>query len=469
MSNYNGFNEDETNKYDEGSENQNIVNEVNKEENFVNEEGKREEVFNEESNKEERFNEESSIDEKNDVFEGEYKVYYPNYTEYSNYEEVKAKPNKLKRAASFVAIALVSSLVTGSVVGGGLYYKFSNDLKQVTATASKNSTLAMTKVALPKGSAVTDVAKKVAPSVVGIRVSNTSTRLDMFGQQQQSQQGDEGSGVIIDKDGYIMTNYHVVSVADPKTSNGKNMTIEVFLSDKRQAKAKFVGGDEQDDLAVIKVDLSDLPVAELGDSSQLEAGETAVAIGNPLGMDFAGSVTVGVISSVERTMDVGGKTMKLIQTDAAINPGNSGGALVNSQGQVIGINSVKISASGVEGLGFAIPINVAKPIVDQLKMFGYVKGRPYVGISGIAVTDAMARAYNVPVGVYIQEVASPSAAQDAGLQKGDIITSMDGKDIKTVADIDAVKKAHKSGDKVEMKYDRNGKTITTNLTFTEEK
>jgi len=457
MSNYNGFNEDETNKYDEESTNQNIFNEESKEENFV--------------------NEESSMDEKHDVFEGEYKVYYNDDTTYANKEEVKAKPHKVKRAASFVAIALVSSLITGSVVGGGLYYRFSNDLKQVAATASKNNTsitaitkpAGVTQVSLPKGSAVTDVAKKVAPSVVGIRVSNTSTRLDMFGQQQQSEQGGEGSGVVIDKDGYIMTNYHVVSIADPKAGSSKNTTIEVFLPDKRQAKATFVGGDEQNDLAVIKIDLTDLPVAELGDSSQIEAGETAIAIGNPLGMDFAGSVTVGVISSVERTMDVEGKTMKLIQTDAAINPGNSGGALANSQGQVIGINTVKISASGVEGLGFAIPMNTAKPIVDQLKMFGYVKGRPYVGISGMAVTEAMSRAYNVPVGVYVQTVAASSGAANAGLQKGDILISMGGKEIKTVADIDAVKKQHKSGDTVEIKLDRDGKTITTNLTFTEDK
>jgi len=384
---------------------------------------------------------------------------------------------KFKNARAFVAIALVSSLVTASAVGGGLYYKFSNDLNQIQATLTKNntaktassSTAGVTQVSLPKGSAVTDVVKNVAPAVVGIRVTNTSTSINIFGQQQQSQQGGEGSGVIIDKDGYIMTNYHVVSEADPKVSGSKNTTVEVFLQDKRQAKATFVGGDEQNDLAVIKVDLTDLPVAELGDSSTLQAGETAIAIGNPLGMEFAGSVTVGVISSVERTMDVDGKSMKLIQTDAAINPGNSGGALVNSQGQVVGINSVKISMTGVEGLGFAIPINVAKPIVDQLKMFGYVKGRPYIGISGMAVTDAIAKAYNVPVGIYVQTVEASSGAANAGLQRGDIITSVDGKEIKQMSDLDEVKKAHKAGDTVEMKIDRNGKTITTNLTFTEQK
>lgn len=385
---------------------------------------------------------------------------------------------RFKNARAYVAIALISSLVTASAVGGGLYYKFSNDINQLQATMNKNtafnktassSTSGVKQVALQSGSAVTDVVKNVAPSVVGIRVTNTSTSMNIFGQQQQSQQGGEGSGVIIDKDGYIMTNYHVVSAADPKVSGSKNTTVEVFLSDKRQAKATFVGGDEQNDLAVIKVDLTDLPVADLGDSSTLQAGETAIAIGNPLGMEFAGSVTVGVISSVERTMDVDGKSMKLIQTDAAINPGNSGGALVNSQGQVIGINSVKISATGVEGLGFAIPVNVAKPIVDQLKMFGYVKGRPYIGISGMEVTDAISKAYNVPVGFYVQTVEAASGAANAGIQRGDIITSMDGKDIKTLSDLDEVKKAHKAGDTVEVKYDRNSKTITANITFTEQK
>lgn len=384
---------------------------------------------------------------------------------------------RFKNARAFVAIALVSSLITASAVGGGLYYKFSNDLNKIQASVSNNTTTAksststsgVTQVSLPKGSSMTDVVKKVAPSVVGIRVTNTSTNINIFGQQQQSQQGGEGSGVIIDQNGYIMTNYHVVSEADPKVSGSKNTTVEVFLQDKRQAKATFVGGDEENDLAVIKVDLTNLPVAELGDSSTLEAGEPAVAIGNPLGMEFAGSVTAGIISSPERTMDVEGKSMKLIQTDAAINPGNSGGALVNSLGQVVGINSVKISMTGVEGLGFAIPINVAKPIVDQLKMFGYVKGRPYVGISGMDVTDAISKAYNVPVGIYVQAVDAASGAANAGLQRGDIITSADGKDVKTMTDMDEIKKAHKAGDTIQIKYDRNGKSITANLTFTEQK
>lgn len=165
----------------------------------------------------------------------------------------------------------------------------------------------------------------------------------------------------------------------------------MFLLDGIQAKATYIGGDSKNDLTVIKIELDNLPVAELGDSSQLEVGERAVAIGNPLGMEFAGSVTAGVVSALDRKVTADDKTLNLIQTDVAINPGNSGGALVNSQGKVIGINTIKISVAGVEGLGFAIPINDAKPIINQLIMFGYVKGRPFIGISGREITETIAK------------------------------------------------------------------------------
>jgi len=184
-------------------------------------------------------------------------------------------------------------------------------------------------------------------------------------------------------------------------------------------------------------------------------------------MEFAGSVTVGVISALNRTIDKEG--LDLIQTDAAINPGNSGGALVNSQGQVIGINSAKIADTGIEGLGFAIPINDAKPIVDQLKMFGYVKGRPFIGISGQDITETISEAYGLPVGIYITDVTEGSGADKAGLMRGDILTSLDGKEVKSLNDLDAIKKGYMAGDTVKVTIVRDGVKKTLSLTFSEEK
>ena len=310
---------------------------------------------------------------------------------------------------------------------------------------------------------IAEIAKKVSPAIVGIKISVPSSS-----RYYSTATKSEGSGIIFTTDGYIMTNYHVVEYADPKLNVSK-ATIEVYLPDKRQAKATFVGGDSENDLAVIKINLNDLPVAALGDSSSLEVGELAVAIGNPLGIEFAGSVTAGIISALNRQVNTGDKSMNLIQTDAAINPGNSGGALVNSKGEVIGINSVKISESGIEGLGFAIPMNTAKPIIDQLKTYGYVRGKPLLGISVQEVTQNIASMYDWPVGLYIAQVSSGGAAEKAGIKKGDILTSLDGQKVKTMSDLDAIKKLHKAGDSVKAVIWRNGQSITVNLVFSEAK
>ena len=339
-------------------------------------------------------------------------VIAPEYTE--------ARHKKKSNFKTYISLVLATSIITSAAVGGSLYFKFSGDLQKQSALIEKAGIVAdagkigakggILQTALENGSPVTEIAKKLGPSIIGIRMTVDTPQTDIFGQDSGSSQAEE-SGVILSQDGYIMTNYHVVSYADPKSGASDKTTLDVFLPDKRQAKAKFIGGDEQNDLAVIKVDLKGLPVAELGDSSKLEVGELAVAIGDPLGMEFAGSVTVGVVSALNRTVDVEDRTLSLIQTDAAINPGNSGGALVNSAGQVIGINTVKISVSGVEGLGFAIPINTAKPIIDQLMMFGYVKGRPLMGISGKDLTDTIAQEYGLPLGVYVMDVTEEAAPQ----------------------------------------------------------
>lgn len=409
-----------------------------------------------------------------------------NYTKSKNYPynyEDSYNMYRKSRGSLFKSISLflVGGIVVSSIVGGGLYYKFTNDMNIITAQLqqqindnTKNSSVinisnGTRNIALPTGSSVTQIAKKVGPSIVGIRMVTQGMNNWYFNDEESNQTKAEGSGIIVSNDGYIMTNYHVVQYADPKSSKSKSTTLEVFLADKRQVKAKFIGGDAKNDLAIIKIEADNLVAAELGDSSTLEVGEVAVAIGNPLGLEFQGSVTAGVISALNRTVSVEDKTMNLIQTDAAINPGNSGGALVNSRGEVIGINTVKISVSGVEGLGFAIPVNDAKPIIDQLMLFGYVKGRPFIGISGREITKEIATQYDLPEGIYILEVSAESGASKAGIQKGDILVAMDGKDVKTMKDVDAVKKLHKAGDTVNVKVVRNGATLNLQLTFAEEK
>lgn len=389
---------------------------------------------------------------------------------------------KKSNLKTYIALVLITSIISSSIVGGILYSSFSAKLNSQAAaqtssalfTNNGNSAQAV-KTGTTSSSngnmySAVDIAKKVGPSIVGVRMTVTSSISQYFreGNQQQDTTS-EGSGIIISSDGYIMTNYHVVEYADPKSGVSSQALLEVFLPDGKQAQAKFIGGDDENDLAVIKVNLTNLPVAELGDSSKLEVGEPAVAIGNPLGMEFAGSVTVGVISALNRQVETEDKTLNLIQTDAAINPGNSGGALVNSKGQVIGINTVKISETGVEGLGFAIPVNDAKPIVQQLVKYGYVKGRPFIGISGQEITQVMSARYGLPVGIYIVDVTSGSGAQKAGIEKGDVLVSLAGKAVKTMSDVNTIKKGYKAGDTVDAVIVRNGSKINVKITFSEDK
>ena len=374
--------------------------------------------------------------------------------------------SRISRGAGTIALVLVSCIITSLLVGGGLYIKFSNDIKALEESSVKQ--LSYSGADTISQSEVSQIAKKVGPSIVGIRMLTQAPENWFYGDEAGQSQA-EGSGIIITPDGYIMTNYHVVQYADPRNPRSKGTALEVFLADKHQAKARFIGGDPRNDLAVIKIDMDNLPAAELGDSASLEVGELAVAIGNPLGLEFQGSVTVGVISALNRTVNIEDKTLSLIQTDAAINPGNSGGALVNSKGQIVGINTIKISVSGIEGLGFAIPINDAKPIVDQLMKFGYVKGRPLIGISGREVTEAISREYDLPVGIYILQVTPGSGAADAGIQRGDVLVSIAGKEVRTMKDVDSIKKDYKAGDSVNITVVRDGEKRDLKLVFSEER
>ena len=303
---------------------------------------------------------------------------------------------------------------------------------------------------------VVEIARKVGPTVVGI---NTKTQvLSIFGRMQESE--GSGSGIILTADGYIVTNNHVVEGADE---------ITVVLSDGKTYEAKLTGADARTDLAVLKVAANNLPYATLGNSSELQVGELAVAIGNPLGNELAGTVTGGYISALNRSIIVDDRKFNLIQTDAAINPGNSGGALVNNYGEVVGINSVKMAASGVEGIGFAIPIDEAKPIIEDLKTSGYVTGRPVIGIGGRDVTEQDSKYYNIPVGIYVTQISPYSAAELAGVQPGDVVVKFNGEEVKTIDELNEKKEKFKVGDKVTLTVIRNGETKNIDLKLTEEK
>ena len=239
-----------------------------------------------------------------------------------------------------------------------------------------------------------------------------------------------------------------------------------LYNDTTEYSATFVGTDDLTDLAVIKIDKTGLTAAELGDSDSVQVGEFSMAIGNPLGMQS--SVTGGMISAVNREVtDSDGKTYKLIQTDAAINSGNSGGALVNSKGQVIGVNTLKVSATGVEGMGFAIPINSAKPIYEQLIQYNKVK-RPYIGISGRDLDEITASRNNLPLGIYVVSVEDFSAAEKAGVKSGDVIIKADGKEVKTMNQLNEIKNTHDIGDKMTITVSRNGQEKERTLTLQEQ-
>jgi len=303
---------------------------------------------------------------------------------------------------------------------------------------------------------IVDIAKKAGPAVVGV-VSKMTTST-FFGMMQEQEGG--GSGIIIRPDGYIITNQHVIEGAS---------SVKVILSTGKEYEAKLIGQDKKTDLAVIKIEENSLPTAELGESSALEVGELAVAIGNPLGQEFAGSVTAGVISALNRTMNVDGRQYTLIQTDAAINPGNSGGALVNKFGQVVGINTVKIGASGYEGMGFAIPVDIAMPIINELLEDGYVKGRPVIGLSLREINEPTSKRYNLPMGLYVLEVMEFSGAEKAGVKVSDIITKANGKEVKTVDELNKIRDTFKAGDSVELTIIREERVLNITVVLGEEK
>lgn len=302
-------------------------------------------------------------------------------------------------------------------------------------------------------------ANKVLPSIVGISVEyNVNSLVSMFGRQPQTNTAKAtGSGIIMSEDGYILTNNHIVATSSSESyysvSEATKITVTLF-NDETEYEAKIIGTDEQTDLAVIKIEKTGLSKAEFADSDNIKVGEFAMAVGNPLGMQS--SITCGVVSAVNREVtDSDGKKFTLIQTDAAINSGNSGGALVNSEGKVIGINTLKLSGTGIEGMGFAIPINSTTDISSQLIQYSKVK-RPYIGISGMDLTENTAKANKLVVGIYVKAVDDFSAGEKAGIKIGDVIIEADGKKITKMDELNEIKNSHQIGDEMKIKVNRDG-------------
>lgn len=317
---------------------------------------------------------------------------------------------------------------------------------------------------------LTAAVEKVQSAVVQVVTYDAATSNTMFGSGNSSsgdlQESGSGSGVVYKSEGnsaYVVTNNHVVDGAKK---------VKVVFAGGAESEATVVGTDSVQDLAVLKIDNDNVTtVATFGDSEALKLGEPVAAIGSPLGADYFGTVTSGIISGKERTLETDNAEITVLQTDAAINPGNSGGALINMAGQVIGINSAKISTEYAEGIAFAIPSNTVVDAISVLET-GQAIERPYLGIQGIAIEDLSASQRqqlnipdNVTNGIYIAEVNSGSAAESAGIKKGDIITAVDGKEVGTVTALKTVLNAQKKGDKVTVEYYRNGSKQTVEVTL----
>ena len=373
------------------------------------------------------------------------------------------KPVKKNRVGmKLTALALCCALL-GGAVGGGIVWGVSNSGEEDSTTINVSdrtvSQVAVNKVDGQTEMSDAEVYAANVNSVVSINVTGTSGT-NWFGQPVQT--ASAGSGFILTSDGYIVTNYHVV---------GDAQTIQVTLYSGDTYDAQYVGGDEDYDIAVIKIEATGLPAVTLGNSEELNVGDHVLAIGNPLG-DLTFSMSGGMVSSVNRTINVDGTPFNMIQTDASINPGNSGGPLLNSYGEVVGIVSAKYSSYGtsgesVEGLGFAIPINDVISMIQDIMTNGYVSNKAYLGATVGTLTAQMAQQYRYDIseGAFVYSVEDGSPAAQAGLQLGDVITAIDGTEIASMDDLMAAKKGYAAGDTSELTVYRQGETITLSLTW----
>ena len=360
--------------------------------------------------------------------------------------------------AKVTALALCCALL-GGAVGGGVVWGVSRTSGSTSINVSGRPAASVSINTVDGKTEMSDAEVYAATvnSVVSIRTSATSG-YNFFGQAVET--ASAGSGFVLTSDGYIVTNYHVVKDAD---------TVTVTMYNGDEYNAQYVGGDEDYDIAVIKVDATGLPAVTLGDSSLLNVGDHVLAIGNPLG-ELTFSMSGGMVSSVNRTINVDGTPFNMIQTDTSINPGNSGGPLMNSYGEVVGIVSAKYSSysdESVEGLGFAIPINDVYAMIEDIMTNGYVTNKPYLGITGGTMTEQMAAQYRYDVtsGVFVYSVEEGSAADKAGLQMGDVITAIDDTSITSLEDLSAAKKQYSAGDTSKFTIYRQGETLTVDLTW----
>jgi serine protease Do len=441
----------------------------------------------------------------NGAYQNQNNAQAPNYSEYAysqnnqNQNEFSYQPPKKKKSKKVLnaalAILCVCAIGASSVVGYSLVSdKFSNssttsssdstaEVKQNTSDSTVSTTErtdfpTIEQLAAPDDAmSIPDIVTKLSPSVVGISCITDGSSVS-------------GTGIIMSEDGYIITNAHVVEGASAisvvvtdstaKTeetsddSSSKSVAEKIIEKqsddsgdDENTITAELIGMDTQTDIAVLKIDKTGLTAAEFGTSSDIQVGELAIVIGNPLGFDLANTVTSGIISATDRTLTIEDRTMNLIQTDASINSGNSGGPLINAYGQVIGITSAKVSSTYGEGLGFAIPIDEAKTIINDLVQYGYVKGRPTLGISGENISSFYAQYYNVPNGFIVRSVESGSAAEEAGIKVNDMIVGIQGELIDSIEEFNEIKSQYKAGDQITVSVYRNDNIVDLDVTLGE--
>lgn len=386
-------------------------------------------------------------------------------TEMTTEKVIPAIVKSKKKGGKGKAIVLTAAIAFASFGAGSLYtsYNWIADKEAALAESGKSQAhvpsgaISQTSAHMNNGTAmsVAQVADMASASVV--EITTESVQNDIFMRQYVSEGA--GSGVIISEDGYIVTNNHVINGATK---------IVVRLKDGKEYQGKLIGTDNQTDLAVVKIEATGLSPAIYGDSESLIVGDTAIAIGNPLG-ELGGTVTNGIISATDRQIQLENQTMTLLQTNAAINPGNSGGGLFNDQGQLIGIVVAKSSGSNVEGLGFAIPVNEVKTVVQSLMDVGYVQGRPVLGITIVNVNSAqMASYYGLSQqGIYVASLTEGTKAASSGLKVGDCIIAVEDKQIATTSDLTSILKTYKVGDKVKITVSRDGKLKTLDVELSE--
>lgn len=395
------------------------------------------------------------------------------------------KPPKEKKkfgVGALIAVAVISALLCGTVSSAGMYglmqrsnattSSASSEVSQ-PSSAAPGATVNQTTINVTEStdSVAEAVAKKCTDSVVGIRVTATTTNTGFWGQQTQSQSASEGSGVIYSADGYIITNYHVISSAVENAQYGSisdGTTLQVYLASDPETgvDATVVGYDASADIALLKIDRTGLPAVEISDSDKLTVGQKAIAIGSPGGLEYMGSVSQGIVSGLNRSITTeSGVQMNLIQTDAAINPGNSGGALLDSTGKLIGINNAKMSGTDYDGIGFAIPVNEVVDICDRL-IHQEGSQQAYLGVTiNTYYTADQLQMWGYPSGVVVYSVAENSPAAAAGIQANDIICKINGTAVTSYASMISEKNKYSSGDTITLTVFRNRQTQDVSVTL----